>query len=84
MSGRITLRPDGDYVDARYRVSSKDGIQKNEDPGAVQSYEVRKKIKQNRESIKKSNTRIWISFALAVLACALVIAFWTHLTTLET
>ena len=75
MSGQIILRPNDDHLDARYRVSSKDGIQKNEDPGAVQSYEVRKKIKQNRESIKKSNTRIWISYAVEFLALAAIIAF---------
>ena len=79
MAGRITLRPDSDNMDGRYSVSFKEGIQRNQDPGAVQSYEVRKIIKQNKESIEASNIKIWISFAVEFVALAIIIAMWISL-----
>ena len=83
MAGRITLRPESDNMDNRYSVSFKQGIQRNQDPGAVQSYDVRKKIKQNKADIEASNIKIWISFAVGFVALAIIIAFWISLSQQE-
>ena len=84
MAGRITDRPGHVSIDERYGVSFKQGIQRNQDPGTVQSYEVRKKLKQNKESITSSNRKIWASFLVEFLAVVIIVACWISLSYVPT
>ena len=55
----------------------------NQDPGMIQDVETRRILKRMDKSLKKTKTKIWISFFLEFLVLIAIIVAWAMLDNIE-